>query len=73
MGSEMCIRDRLIGGDHRFLLPSACLMGSILLLAADTISRTIMSPLVLPIGVLTSFLGVPLFLYLLLRGRKEYW
>jgi len=63
----------LIGGDHKFLLPSACLMGSILLLIADTVSRTIISPLILPVGVLTSFLGVPLFLYLLLRRRIEYW
>ncbi|MHC1590091.1 MAG: FecCD family ABC transporter permease [Candidatus Hecatellaceae archaeon] len=63
----------IIGGDHRFLLPTTCLIGSILLLGADTASRTILSPLVLPVGVLTSFLGVPLFIYLLLRGRREYW
>jgi len=63
----------IIGGDHRFLLPTSCLMGAILLLAADTAARTILSPLVLPVGILTSFLGVPLFVYLIIRRRKEYW
>ena len=63
----------VVGGDHRFLLPSSCLVGAVLLLAADTASRTILSPCTLPVGILTSFLGVPLFIYLLLKGRKEYW
>lgn len=63
----------MIGGDYRFLLPTACLTGAILLLAADTASRTIVSPLMLPIGVLTAFMGVPLFLYLLMKGGKGYW
>lgn len=63
----------IIGGDHRFLFPASCLIGAILLLAADTAARTILSPLILPVGILTSFLGVPLFLYLIIRRRKEYW
>ena len=63
----------IIGGDHRFLLPTSCLIGAILLLAADTAARTILSPLILPVGILTSFLGVPLFVYLIIKRKKEYW
>lgn len=63
----------IIGADHRFLLPTSCLVGAVLLLAADTAARTILSPLVLPVGILTSFLGVPLFVFLMLRKRREYW
>lgn len=65
------IMRRLIGGDHRFLIPSSALMGSLILLISDTLARTIISPVVLPVGVITSFLGAPLFLYLLMRGYKK--
>ncbi|MBS3814291.1 iron ABC transporter permease, partial [Candidatus Bipolaricaulota bacterium] len=63
---------RLIGGNERFLIPSSCILGAVLLLAADTAARTIIAPIVLPVGILTSFLGAPLFIYLVIRGR-EYW
>jgi len=63
----------IIGGDHRFLLPAASLIGAVLLLAADTAARTVLSPIILPVGILTSFLGVPLFIYLITKRRKEYW
>ena len=62
---------RLIGGDHRFLIPGSALMGCLLLLAADTLARTIIKPVILPVGAITSFLGAPLFLYLLSRGFKR--
>lgn len=62
---------RLIGGDHRFLIPISALMGSLLLLVSDTFARTIISPIVLPVGAVTSFLGAPLFLYLLIKGGKR--
>ncbi len=58
---------RIIGDDHRFLLPATCLTGSALLLAADTIARLVLAPHVLPVAVLTAFLGAPAFLYLLIR------
>ncbi|GAB6155834.1 iron ABC transporter permease [Desulfosporosinus burensis] len=61
---------RLIGGDNRFLIPASGVMGALLLLAADTLSRRIIAPVVLPVGAVTSFLGAPLFLYLLVRGSK---
>ena len=59
----------LIGPDHRFLLPASALAGGLLLLLADTLARTLLSPVELPVGVLTSFIGGPFFLYLLHKGR----
>lgn len=63
----------LIGGDHRFLLPASCIVGAIVMVASDTVARTVISPIILPIGIVTSLVGVPLFLYLLLTRRKDYW
>lgn len=59
---------RIIGSDHRFLIPAAALTGSLLLIVSDMIARTIMSPVILPVGTVTSFMGAPLFLYLLMKG-----
>lgn len=61
---------RLIGGDHRYFIPGSAVMGALLLLASDTVGRTIISPVVLPVGAITSFLGAPLFLYLLFKGVR---
>jgi iron complex transport system permease protein len=63
---------KIIGGEERFLIPFSCLMGGLLLLISDTAARTIISPVVLPVGILTSFLGAPLFIYLVFKGRR-YW
>ncbi len=63
----------VIGGDNRFLIPASGLFGAALLLGADTIARTIIAPVILPVGVLTAFMGGPLFLYLIMRKRREYW
>ena len=62
---------RLVGDDHRFLLPSSCVIGALLLLSADTVARTSFSPHILPVAVLTSFIGAPVFIYLLVRGYKR--
>jgi iron complex transport system permease protein len=43
-------------------------MGSLILLLSDTLGRTIISPTVIPVGIMTSLLGVPLLVYLLIRG-----
>ena len=59
----------LIGPDHRFLRPASALLGGSLLLLADMISRTIIAPAELPIGIVTATLGGPFFLYILLRNR----
>lgn len=57
------------GPDHRTLLPNAALLGASLLILADVISRSIISPAELPIGIVTAVLGAPVFLWILLRQR----
>jgi iron complex transport system permease protein len=65
---------RIIGGDEQFLIPASSICGGIFLLLSDTLARTIISPVILPVGILTSFVGAPLFLFLLIRGMgKDYW
>jgi iron complex transport system permease protein len=57
----------LWGGDHRFLLPASVLLGATFAILADTLARTAAAPTELPIGVVTAFVGVPFFVYLLRR------
>ena len=62
---------RLVWGpDHRLLLPLSAIAGAILLILADTASRTLMAPAEIPVGVITAFLGAPFFLFLLRRKQK---
>ncbi|MEZ5425958.1 MAG: iron ABC transporter permease [Pyrinomonadaceae bacterium] len=61
-----------VGADHRILLPASALLGAGLLLGADWLSRTIVAPAELPIGVVTAFIGAPFFLWLLLRKNNGY-
>ena len=65
------IMRKFVGNDYRFLIPCSGLCGGILLLLSDIVSRMLLSPTVLPIGALTSFLGAPLFLYLIVKGGKR--
>jgi iron complex transport system permease protein len=58
------------GPDHRSLLPLSALTGAILLVLADTASRTIMPPTEIPVGIITAFIGAPFFLFLLRRKKK---
>jgi iron complex transport system permease protein len=60
---------KIIDSDHRYLIPMSAVMGSFTLLLADTVARTVISPIILPVGAITSFLGAPLFLYLLMKRR----
>lgn len=53
------------GPDHRFLLPASAFLGAMLLVLADTVARTIMAPLEIPVGVITAMVGAPFFIYLL--------
>ena len=62
---------RFIGNDYRYLLPASLVLGAIIMLASDLVARMIISPIILPIGAITSFLGAPLFLYLLYRGYRR--
>ncbi len=61
----------LIGPDHRYLLPASALAGAILLIAADTLARTLLAPAELPVGIVTACIGVPFFISLL-RRRDAY-
>ena len=60
----------IVGNDQRLLLPSAVLAGGSLLVIADTLARTVVAPQQLPVGVLTALIGVPVFLFLLLRETR---
>ncbi|MBE6978270.1 MAG: iron ABC transporter permease [Ruminococcaceae bacterium] len=64
------IMRRFVGNDYRFLIPGSALCGGVLLLLSDIVSRVLIAPTVLPIGALTSFLGAPLFLYLIVKGGR---
>lgn len=61
----------LMGADHRTLYPLSALLGACLVLVADLFARTIVVPAELPIGIVTSFLGGPFFLWLLLRQKSQ--
>lgn len=59
----------LFGPDHRLLLPASALIGASFLIASDTLARTLLAPVELPVGVITAVFGGPFFIYLL-RKRK---
>jgi iron complex transport system permease protein len=63
---------RLVSGpSHRKLLPASALGGAILVLLADTIARTVIPPMELPLGIISSLAGAPFFIFLLVKhGRK---
>ncbi|MCG8373048.1 MAG: iron ABC transporter permease [Balneolales bacterium] len=60
----------IIGPDHRFLMPGSAILGALLLLSSDLFARMIVSPAELPIGIVTSTIGAPFFLWLLVRNRS---
>jgi iron complex transport system permease protein len=63
----------VIGNDHQYLLPASGLAGALLVVIADTLGRTVWAPQVIPVGIVTSFIGVPFFFYLLMKRSQEYW
>lgn len=60
----------MIGPDHRILLPAVAFIGAISLVAADAIARTVLAPMEIPVGIITTLCGGPFFIYLL-RQRKN--
>jgi iron complex transport system permease protein len=62
---------RFIGGDHRFLMPASIIAGGLLLVISDTAARMMLAPHVLPVSVLTAFMGAPVFIYLIVRGGRK--
>lgn len=65
------IAKKLLGQDHRLTVPVSLLLGSLLLLAADTLSRTIGGGSALPVGAVTSLLGAPFFVAIIFSGRES--
>ncbi|MCQ2070764.1 MAG: iron ABC transporter permease [archaeon] len=63
----------LIGSDNRFLLPASAAFGAVLLTASDLVGRVIIAPDMIPVGVITSFIGGPMFLWLIIKKKKEVW
>ena len=63
----------VIGADNRYLIPASAVFGIALLLIADLIGRTLLSPTIIQVGVITAFLGGPMFLWLLLRKKSKIW
>lgn len=61
---------KCIGDNEEFLIMGSAVFGGMFLLLCDTVARTVISPVILPVGILTSFLGVPLFLFLLMRKGR---
>ena len=63
---------KLVGNDHRYLIIGSSLMGSVVLLFSDIISRILLNGFSLPVGAVTSILGAPIFIIILLAGRKKH-
>jgi iron complex transport system permease protein len=61
----------IVGNDYRYTIPTASVCGALLLLVADSISRVLVSTVSMPIGVVTSLIGVPFFLWLIVRKKQE--
>lgn len=62
---------QIVGPDNRKVVPYSVLVGALFLLLCDTLSRTLLPPSELPVGVLTSVVGAPLFIYLLYRNKPQ--
>ena len=61
----------ILGPDHRILLPASALSGAVFIIFTDTIARTIISPIEIPVGIITSLFGGPFFIYLLRSSKKR--
>ncbi len=61
----------ILGTDHRYLIPASLLFGGMFLVICDTLARTLIAPVEIPVGIITAFLGGPFFLWLLVRNQFE--
>jgi iron complex transport system permease protein len=61
----------IIGSDHRYLIPLSVILGAMILIIADGVGQVILYPSVIPVGIITSMLGGPLFIYLLIRRYRK--
>lgn len=60
----------IVGGDHRYLIPASMVIGSIILVLSDLVGKQILAPEVIPVGIITSLLGGPIFIYLLIKRYR---
>lgn len=63
----------VVGNDHRFLLPLSALIGAILIVLGDIIGRILIAPVIIPVGIIISYIGVPLFINLIFLRRSKSW
>ena len=61
---------RIVGADHRLVLPASALFGATFLIVCDLIARTVVAPVEMPVGIITAIIGGPFFLWLLFRRRQ---
>ncbi len=59
-----------MGSDHRYLIPFSGVVGALLMIVADTLGRMLLSPVSIPVGIVVSFIGVPLFIHLILNKKE---
>ena len=62
----------ILGGDHRLMLPATMAFGGFLMVAADLLARVLLSGYELPVGAITTMIGVPVFAYLLIKRGRSY-
>ena len=62
----------ILGSDHRLVLPASIMMGGALMLFADLLAKLLMAPTELPVGAITTVIGVPVFAYLLIKRGRMY-
>ena len=68
------ISRQLVGASHRCVLPMSCVLGGVIMVVADLVSRTLIAPAELPIGIVTAMVGAPVFIALLIReGKRWQW
>ena len=65
------VTKKLLGQDHRVTIPVSCMSGSMLLLLADTLSRSMGNGSALPVGAITSLLGAPFFIMIIFSGKEN--
>ncbi len=63
----------LTGSDNRYLIIASSLIGGLVLLVADTVARTLISPREIPVGIITALIGVPIFMFILFNRQKKIW
>ena len=61
----------IVGGEHGLQLPLSALIGAALVLLSDTVGRSIINPVIIPVGVVISIIGVPIFIYMIMRKGKN--